>query len=207
MVVILAAVAAAHAEAFAMREVLGVDVRDPLGLHWSTATTTVLSRVEWVDDAGAITWTSRPCAIATTPVFGATTTYSDAFVTMSPVRTRAGRVDALRFTSGPIAESLGDGDDDRDGEPGVTVHIAHPLAGEGDVWVRQRAITSWTGTAANGGWTGTIAWEPTQTVYGASTWWLEMSLHQRPTADPGTFEMRPIAGDCPAVLAAFADVP
>lgn len=207
MIVLIATLSVAYAEEYAMRETLPVDVRDPLGLRWATTTTTALSRVTWDDEDGAVTWTSQLCAITSTPVFGAATSYPDAFVATTPVRTRSGRLEGDRFTAGPITEAVGDGDDDHDGEPGVTVHISHPYAGEGDVWVRQAATSTWSGVATGDGWAGTVAWEPTQTLYGASTWWLRMALKQRPSEAPGRFELVPITGGCDAVAAAFAEVP
>jgi hypothetical protein len=79
-----------------------------------------------------------------------------------------------------VRETLGAGDDDRDGKPGITVQVRHPRAGKGEVYVRQSAQLAWAGTLTDDGRIeGTMTYRPEQEQLGASTWWLRVGIRQR----------------------------
>jgi hypothetical protein len=183
-----------------MRETLPVQVRNPITRRWATSETTVWSLVEWEGTS----FTSRICAIETTPVFGAATTYPAAFLTSAPAHRRTVSLTDQRFAAGPFHDVVGADDTDGDGQPGVTVHIAHPRAGSGEVYVRREATTTYDGALVDGAIVGTVTHEARQELLGASTWWLRIPLAQRPAEAPGTFSLEPIdLADCAAVEAAW----
>jgi hypothetical protein len=111
-----------------------------------------------------------------------------------PVRARTGRIVDGAFTAGPFVERLGDGDDDGDGAPGVSVVVRHPRVGEGAVHVRQQATVSYEGRADGDGIRGAVTSSVEQELLGATRWWLRMRVPRR-SAGPGEFVITP--GTCP----------
>jgi hypothetical protein len=129
---------------------------------------------------------------------GATTSWPAGY---RPSFAREARFDGSSFAMGPVTEAIGLGDDDHDGNPGVSMTVAHPRIGEGEVFVRQTATMSWVGSARpDGTIAGRLDYDSEQTVLGATTWWLRLPLPQR--AAPGsTFELVPLpeGAGCDAV--------
>jgi hypothetical protein len=184
---------------YALVEKLPVEVRHPIGFGWARAETTARWLVDLPATEGDVTWTAKLCDLSTEPTFGAVTTYPSAFVDATPLRVRTARFVDGTFHSGPFVEKIGGDDDDHDGHPGVTVSIAHPFVGKGEVWIRQEAELSYVGVLDDAEIRGLVTWEPRQKLLGASTWWLRIPVRQR-GRDAGTFTMTSIAdATCEAV--------
>lgn len=190
----------AYAGTWLLEEQLVAEVRPPVPVGWVDVRTVGRWRVDWTP--GEPTWTARLCAIEIDPVLGAAMSWPDALRDAVPPLTRPVSFDGRRFEAGPVVETLGAADDDRDGHPGVTVRVRHPRAGAGEVYVRQTAALAWSGElAADGRIVGTVAYKPTQQLLGASRWWLRIAIAQREAADrPSTFTLAPWpdGAGCPA---------
>jgi hypothetical protein len=200
VVITLLSVSFASASPWALRETLPVEIRNPITRRWITSETHVWSLVAWEGQS----FTTQVCKIETTPVFGAAATYPDAFLDSAPVLPRTVSFTDDRFAAGPFHDVVGDGDTDGDGQPGVTVHIAHPRAGSGEVYVRREATTTYDGALVGEEIVGTLTHEASQELLGASTWWLRIPLAQRTARAPGAFVLKPIeSADCAAVEAAW----
>ncbi len=142
----------------------------PFGSSWAEQRTTTLGlvKIAWQGDSGT-RWL-QPCAMHTNTVFGTKTLYSAAFLSAIPVPgVPISRVGKLWTQSEEfVVVGLKDGydgampalgqkdhaalvDSDKDGLPGVTVHIDNNLLGKQNLQVAQRQRSSWTAEVqANG---------------------------------------------------------
>ncbi|MEZ4235956.1 MAG: hypothetical protein R3F59_07285 [Myxococcota bacterium] len=182
------------AHTWILEEQLLVQVRPPLPVGWVEAKSTTRWVVTWTP--GQPEWVARLCGFDFDPVMGAQTTWPDAAVAAVPPLHRPVSFVVTTFQAGPVAETVGDHDDDGDGHPGVTVRVAHPRMGEGEVYVRQTSELAWTGTVQpDGSIAGTVEYTPEQEQLGASTWWLKLGLAQRAQRKrASTFTMVPAPG-------------
>ena len=176
-----------------LEEEIWVQVKPPLPVGWTES----LMRATWVVDwtPGEPTWSARLCGMDIEPVMGAQTTWPEATVAAMPSLPRPVSFDGTTFVAGPVVESIGAGDDDEDGNPGVTIEVAHPRIGGGEVWVRHTTTARWTGQMQSDGTiVGTLMYEPEQEQLGATTWWLRMGLKQRASKkSTSRFVMTPVA--------------
>ncbi|MEQ1502998.1 MAG: hypothetical protein ABMB14_12250 [Myxococcota bacterium] len=180
----------AAAGTWILEEELITEVRPPVPVGWVDTRSRARWLVDWTE--GEPTWTARLCAMEFDPVMGAKMTWSDALLAAIPVVTRSVRFDGTHFVSA-ATETIGDADDDHDGHPGITVQVAHPRAGAGEVYVRHTSDLAWDGVlGADGAITGTIRYRPIQDQLGASTWWLRLAIKQREADDlTSTFSLVP----------------
>lgn len=194
MTVVLLAVAAS-AGTWRLEEELVVQVRPPVPVGWLDSTTRSEWLVAWT--AGEPTFTATLCGFEVEPMMGAVTSWSEAAVAAVPPLTRPVSFDGARFVGGPVVETVGATDEDGDGNPGISVHVAHPRAGEGEVFVRQTATIAWDGVLGEDGVVrGTVVYEPEQEMLGATTWWLRMGITQRAHRKlPSTFTLTPIGAE------------
>jgi hypothetical protein len=203
---------------------------------WRSTHTHTWAVVTWKQTGDAIAYQERTiayqertCGIETDKVFGASTTYPPAFITAVPLRERtaklAGSEAGARFKAGPYVQSFGVKlddpyddplptdpkdprlvDTDKDGNPGVTVKIAHPLVGKGEVWVAQRSVARLEGELqADGSIVGVVYTAPDMFKIGANRWWLRADSPQRQHPDPKMSPFVLIPADqgltCEALLA------
>lgn len=181
----------ALASSWRLQEDLVVQVRPPVPVGWLDGRTTLTWAVEW--EPGDPTFRARLCAVEVSPMLGAVTTWPDAALAAVPEVVRPVDYAGGHWVAGPVVDTIGDGDDDGDGNPGLSLHVEHPRAGSGDVFVRQSATLAWDGTLAeDGAIRGTMTYEPDQEMLGATTWWLRMGISQRPhRKEPSTFVLSP----------------
>ncbi len=185
---------------FALRENLPIQIRHPLGVAWATADTVAEWLVLGQQDGETVTWTVQLCSLSTPARFGAETVYPETLLRSVPSRVRVGQLtDGGVFFSGPLVEVLGEGDEDEDGNPGVSITVRIPV-GEGQVFVRQKATMTYRGALSGEVLRGEVDYSAEQELFGATTWWLKVPVKQRP-AGPGTFELHPIAGSSCADVA------
>lgn len=197
------------ARTFGMLQVVATLVTDPGPFtdDVETATTTSLVLARWERDGTDVVWTETTCSVEQSAVFDTETSFPDAFVETMPVHTRTGTLSApetgATLSAGPFTDLVGVNlddpagdalpddpadsrvfDQDGDGEPGVTVHVDQALLGEGDVYVVQRAITTYDGVVVRADRVeGYLRSETEQSVLGASEWWLELEVAP-PEPDP-----------------------
>lgn len=192
----------ARADTWLLTEHVVVEVKPPVPVGWVDSR----SVVEWVVDwtPGEPTLTAYLCAIRVEPVMSTVTSWSERAIAAVPPLTRPVAYDGVSFVVGPVTETIGGGDDDGDGNPGITLRVTHPRIGGGDVWIRQTAKAAWTGELRNDGtFAGTMTYEPDQALLGATTWWLRMGLAQRAhRTEVSTFELAPLELDGVASRAA-----
>ncbi len=217
---------------YAMRQKFVSQMKDPNPFNstgWRSTHTYTWALVEWRQLGDRVDYKERTCGVWTESVFGARTVYRDAFVNAVPVRDRSGYLQgegaARRFDAGPYSQQFGltlddpfndalptapddarISDDDRDGHPGVTVGIYHPMVGEGEVYIAQRSIVRLEGELLPDGIVhGYIRTKPDMYKIDADKWWLRMDNPQRPHPDPkeSPFVMVPIekGATCKTVLA------
>lgn len=184
---------AAYADTWALRERLVSEVRPPFS-RWTEAVSESVWLVDWTP--GEATMTARLCSVVSAPVAGA----QSVFPQVDVARQRPVQFDGTAFGMGPMVEVMGNQDDDRDGNPGISVQISHPRIGSGEAFVRQAATFRWSGNRqADGRITGTMEYAPSQEVLGATTWWLKWGTPIRATTG-STFELVPVAAaSCDAV--------
>lgn len=182
----------AHAGTWLLHESLVVEVKPPVFFKWTESTTELWSVVDW--EPGADHWSARLCTMEGSPVLGARTSWARERIATTGERRRPVAFDGSRFTSGPVSESIGTGDDDHDGQPGISIQVAHPRIGSGEVFVRQQVELAWTGVlGADGRITGTVAYDQQQEQLGATTWWLRRPMEMRtPAVGRSTFELSPL---------------
>lgn len=180
-------------------EQLRVQVRPPLPVGWVDSHLVSRWLVSWTP--GDPTFTANLCSIVADPVMGARTTWPEAARRSVPPLTRPVTFDGATFAGGPVVETIGDGDDDGDGNPGISIGVAHPRVGAGEVFIRQVTRVAWTGQMRpDGVIAGTMVYEPEQELLGATTWWLRMGLAQRTDRkEPSTFTLSPLpdGAGCP----------
>lgn len=183
MIVLFAATA--HAGTWVLAERLVSEVRPPLS-RWTETISESKWLVDWTPGEG--TMTATLCGITSQPVLGA----QSVFPRIDFSRERPVRFDGSAFAMGPTVEVMGDADEDRDGNPGISVQISHPRIGSGEAFVRQQARMQWTGRQqADGRISGTLVYEPVQETLGATTWWLKFGTNLRAAAG-STFELVPV---------------
>lgn len=197
----------------------------PFGNSWAEQRTTTLGlvKISWQGDSGT-RWL-QPCAMHTNTVFGTKTLYSAAFLAAIPVPgvpiSRAGKlwtqaeelvVVGLKDGYTGAMPALGEKghaalvDSDKDGLPGVTVHIDNNLLGKQNLQVAQRQRSSWSAEVQGN---GEIAAEPKvtaeQVVVAASMSLLVVQNVTKPVSGkPGeTLRLVPLAApiDCATLLA------
>lgn len=194
---------------FAAREVVAslVTNPNPMSSQDGVSLTASTKLLDWERDGTAVTWAETVCGMEQSEVFGTLTSFPPAFVdAIEPVLREAWLDEAAvgaELSAGPWVELVGvalndpsdplptDADDphvvdsDRDGHPGVTVHVDQSILGEGDVYVIQRTTTTLTGVmVADDRVEGYVEATTEQVVLGASTWWLELDTDTRPDPDP-----------------------
>lgn len=176
-----------------LEEELQVQVHPPIPVGWLDSRTTSRWLVDW--NPGDPIFTARLCGFDIDPMMGTVTTWPQATIEAIPILQRPVRFDGQSFIAGPVVETIGDGDDDGDNNPGITIRVAHPKAGKGEVYLRQSNILSWTGQLQpDGSITGTVRYEPDQQMLGASTWWLRLGIRQRPSREKiSTFSLTPLS--------------
>jgi hypothetical protein len=197
----------------------------PFGSSWAEQRTTTLGlvKISWQGDSGT-RWL-QPCAMHTNTVFGTKTLYSAGFLSAIPVPgvpiSRVGKlwsqseefvVVGLKEGYDGAMPALGQKDhaalvdSDKDGLPGVTVHIDNNLLGKQNLQVAQRQRSTWTAEVqAN----GEIAAQPKvtseQVVVAASMNLLVVQNKTKPVSGkPGeTLRFVPLTApiDCKALLA------
>ncbi len=189
--------------AYALELVTVAHVRDPRpNGGGAVVSTTSLSLATWEGDD----LTLRACAVKTTPVLGTRTTYGPAFVSAAPVVHARASYQGDTVSIGPWDAPFGVGDDDDDGNPGVTVHVEHVLLGAGDIYLSQATRTLLVGTwSPSGELSGLATVEAEPSVLGASTWWLRLPIGLRAVPSASTFRLVPIGeATCAAVDGALA---
>ena len=169
-----------------------MEVKPPVFFKWTEARTELWSVVSW--EPGASQWSAQLCALEGSPVLGARTWRDRERIATTAARQRPVAFDGKRFSSGPVEESIGPGDDDHDGEPGISIDVEHPRIGSGQVFVKQSATFSWTGDLGpDGRITGSIAYVAEQEQLGATTWWLKNPMRTRAPETPrSTFVLSPL---------------
>jgi hypothetical protein len=193
--------ATAGAATWLLEEDLRVEVRPPL-VGWQDGRTRLRWLVEW--EPAAPTFTAHLCSVEVVPMLGAETSWPAATVAAMPTLSRPVTWVDGQFQAGPVVETVGQGDDDGDGNPGITVEVRHPKVGVGQVFVRQTSRMSWAGRlGADGVVRGTMEYEPEQEMLGATTWWLRMGLSQRKhPRETSTFTLSPLPAGAPCGSAA-----
>lgn len=181
----------ASAATWVLEEELKVQVRPPVPVGWVEGRTVSRWVVSW--EPGEPSFRAKLCGIDIDPLLGAVTSWPDRTVQSVPELQRPVSFDGQRFEAGPVVETLGVGDDDGDNNPGITVRVAHPRVGEGEVYLRQSALLAWSGQlASDGRIEGTVRYEPEQEMLGASTWWLKVGIRQRSSrTQTSTFVLTP----------------
>jgi hypothetical protein len=227
---------------YAMRQTFTSQMRNPnpmSGKEWASTHTHTWSVVDWVQIGTKVEYRERVCGVATEKVFGASTIYRDAFVKATPVRaltaSLVGSGPGATFEAGPYPQQMGVRlkdpyneplpnakgdprltDDDRDGKPGVTVVIHHPMVGTGEVYVAQATVVRMTGKLQDDGTIrGQIRTSPNMFKIDADQWWLRGESPQRPHPDPAMspFVLVPAGDDldCAKLMATkdavFAKIP
>ncbi len=211
-------------QTYAMRQIFTSQMRDPNPFSrsgWKSTRTHTWGLVQWTQSGTAVSYVEETCGLRTDKVFGATTKYTEAFLAAIPLRNRTATLSSTeagaRFTAGPYAQSFGvelddpyndplptSADDprvvdtDKDGHPGATVVIHHPMVGTGEVYVAQRSIARLEGTIAeDGSVRGVIYTAPDMFKIGANRWWLRTESPQRQHPDPkeSPFQLVPAPSD------------
>jgi hypothetical protein len=188
----MGALSLAGAGTWRLEEQLVAEAKPALPVGWADTQASASWIVQWIP--GEPTWTAQLCSMQLSPVLGVEMDWSDQLLDAVPPLTRPVTFDGVLFRSGPVLETLGGGDDDGDGKPGITVQVRHPRAGRGEVYVRQTAWLSWSGTRTDDGQIeGIITYRPRQELLGASTWWLRIGIRQREHAQRSSrFTMSPV---------------
>ncbi len=206
-------------------------VDNPVGSGSDTTDTRAVSLLRWTRTGTAVVWESELCALTSTEVYGTLTSFPDAFIAGFPILERSATLSApetgATFTAGPFVDVIGarldapdddlptssrdsrQWDQDEDGQPGMTVHVEQSILGSGEVYVAQRTSGTLEGTVLRAdrieGRVRDFAQE--QSLYGASTWWLEIPTNNRPdtTEDANWFILQALSsdtGDCAALVSA-----
>lgn len=222
---------------YAMRQTFTSQMRNPNPFSnggWKSTRTDTWALVRWNRDGTRVRYTEKTCDVATAPVFGAETIYTPAFIRAIDLRKRTatlvGEGDTPRFIAGPYHQSFGveldnpmtdelprDPDDprirdsDKDGEPGTTVVIRHPMMGEGRVYVAQRSVARLEGRLLPSGEVrGVIFTSPDMFKIDADKWWLRKDAPQRqhPSPKESPFIMVPVDDDmdCERLLASRSSI-
>ena len=222
---------------YAMRQTFTSQMREPnpfSNQEWRSTHTTVWALVRMTQTGTAFRYDETTCGIQTEKVFGAETTYPEAFINGIEVRHRQGTIASAdpgaQFRTTQYAQAFGvrladpmkDAlptdpadkrlvDTDADGHPGATVIIRHPLVGTGKVYVAQRSVARLEGTLqADGSIRGVVYTAPNMFKIGADTWWLRVDSPQRPHPDPkmSPFWMMPVSDTqtCAQILAGKATI-
>lgn len=217
---------------YAMRQTFTSQMREPnpfSNKEWRSTHTHTWAVVAWQQVGSAVTYTETVCGLVTEKVFGAETTYTDAFIRSVGVKRRTGILAGVGtgavFRAGPYAQWFGVDlkdpmkdplptdpkdprlvDTDKDGQPGVTVKINHPMVGAGDVYVAQRSVVRLEGTQREDGTIrGVIYTAPEMFKIDANRWWLKVDSPQRQHPDPAQrpFVLKPVADgtSCATVMA------
>lgn len=181
----------ALASTWQLQEDLVVQVRPPVPVGWMDGRTTLTWAVEWTP--GDPTFTAHLCSVEVAPMLGAVTSWPDATLAAVPEVVRPVDYTDGHWVVGPVVDTIGDGDDDGDGNPGITIEVEHPKVGKGQVFVRQTATLGWDGVLGDdGAIRGTMTYEPDQEMLGATTWWLKLGVTQRPhRKEASTFALTP----------------
>ncbi|MCB9680066.1 MAG: hypothetical protein H6733_01215 [Alphaproteobacteria bacterium] len=214
---------------YAMRQTFTSQMKNPNPFGrggWFNTHTNTYAVLRWRSRDGRLEYLERTCGVDTEKVFGVETIYTQAFVDAVPLRHRVGTLRDGDVGVGPYPQQFGvqladpfndplptAGDDphvvdaDKDGLPGVTVVIRHPLVGQGKVWIAQRSVARLEGHVGDGKVvTGFIRTAPDMFKIDADRWWLRADTPQRPhpDANQSPFVLVPVGDDvdCAAVLAA-----
>lgn len=220
---------------FALKHVVSTLVANPLNQdERAPSLTTSYLLAEYTRDGTSVRWIETLCDISSTEVFGTLSSFPDAFVDTMPPRERTVTLSELAtgatLDGGPFVDvngaQLDDPDNDplpedpeastvydqdRDGEPGMTILITHDLLGTGEIYAAQREWKSVTGELVSADrLEGYVDAEGEQTVLGASEAWLTLST-PAPIPDPepthSYFILQRIDGDdCGTVLAERAEL-
>lgn len=196
---------------YAMRQTFTSQMRNPnpfSSKEWNSTRTNTWALVKLTLTGSKVEYVEETCDVKTDKVFGAETTYPDAFIKGIDVRRRSGTLSADApggdFRVGPYAQQFGVKlkdpfkealpttpddpriiDDDGDGNPGMSVTISHPLVGTGHVYVAQRSVARLEGKVTQGGRIeGVIFTAPDMFKIGSDRWWLNAETPQRPHPDP-----------------------
>ncbi len=190
---------AQHTQRYAAQQSVAVQVKNPNPMsssRWTTVRTSGWGLLDAVEKDGQISYVERTCDVATTRVFGTTTSYSPAFIASLVSRPRAGQIVGDQLTAGPYVQVIGADstvstlnadsavDTDGDGLPGVTISVRQSVMGQGDVYVAQRSTSSLSMARVGDGWSGTISNSVEEVVLDATTWWLKSDRSSRPHPDP-----------------------
>lgn len=213
----LVAIAQAQPQTWLLEQEVVTQTKDPHPLSkagWKDISTWSTSIVRWRDVDGELQWTETTCAISTPPVLGIRTEYTDRFIAAIPTPSRSADWDGKTLRTSVTTTLLGAldtdltqiTDADGDGNPGVTVHVSHPLMGRGEVYVAQTATSHLSGSEdGSGRIRGSVYVDVTQRILGASRWWLKHQPPVRPHPDSerSWFELTslPEGSDCTTVSA------
>jgi hypothetical protein len=195
---------------FALLEVVSTLVDDPTPWSDDSGATQLFAwkQVDMLRDGVEMRWTETVCGMESTEIFGTLTIYPDAFLDALPVvekrATLSEAVTGASFVMEPHVTVLGaqlddpwgdpmpqqasdpeQWDQDRDGQPGVTVRVEQSLLGEGEVYVGQRTFTSYQGVLLSAERIeGYVDSDNEQVVFDASSWWLEIDTNSRDDPEP-----------------------
>lgn len=207
---------------YAMQQTFTSQMREPnpfSNQEWRSTHTHTWSLVKWTQNGTQVSYSETTCGLRTDKVFGAETQYPESFIKAIDVRHRTGTLSGLdagaSFRAGPYVQAFGVNltdpyrdslptdpsdprivDSDRDGNPGVTVGIYHPMVGTGHVFIAQRSVARLEGTMSEGGKvTGVVYTAPDMFKIDADRWWLKVDSPQRPHPDPkeSPFVLVPVA--------------
>jgi hypothetical protein len=198
----------AMASPWLLHETLVAEVKPPVFFKWTESRTELWSIVIW--EPGSDVFRAQLCALEGAPVMGTRTTWSRDRIANTAERVRPVAFDGQTFVSGPVTETIGLDDDDRDGEPGISIEVSHPRIGTGQVFVTQTVDLAWRGVLGpDGRITGTVDYRSEQAQLGATTWWLKKPLAMRDAAvERSTFELSPLPeGTTCAMVGGSADRP
>lgn len=214
-----------------MRQTFTSQMRNPNPFSngdWKSTRTNTYALVKWTQDGDKVRYTEETCSVLTDPVFGAEAIYTKAFIDAIDLRKRTAQLigdgETRRFVAGPYHQAFGVElanpmtdplpkdpkdpairDSDKDGKPGNTVVIRHPMMGEGQVFIAQRSVARLEGRLLPDGQVrGVIFTSPDMFKIDATKWWLKKDAPQRqhPSPKESPFVMVPVDDGmgCPAIL-------
>ena len=221
---------------YVMRSTFTSQMKDPNPMSrggWISTPTFTWSVLDWKQTGTRVEYVETTCGVATTKVFGAETVYRKAFIAAVPKRRVIASLSSTSpgamFGAGPYAQQFGvslddpyndplptDKDDphmvdaDKDGHPGVTVEIYHPMVGRGEVYIAQRSVVRLEGEIDDKGVVrGFVRTAPNMFKADANRWFLRGDTPQRPHPNPdlSPFIMKPMADGttCADVMAHTED--